>query len=276
MRQDIDRPKHWNNSTMTPIRAKRSLSSQKTSQKNESSAVVTPRSVQSPAGILSFRPNFLKTPESVPPMLLDTEDDTISRMIQQDLSQSSILIHSPPHRSEEKSRRYQNRRFREGSLSHIFQQILKERESLELQFSISLPRFPISSENLPGMSKDLQNPRTRTKHWGDLSLRYVLDEASGVFLVWDMEVVSVSSNFVNNLQPGSRVRTHLRRDRMQELGITAQDCWEQILRVYDFLLLPLPCSSPSDLCRQSTAPAHTADEHPPLQMLCTQLCEVLK
>jgi hypothetical protein len=275
MKQDIDRPKHWNNSTMTPIRAKRPLSSQKTPRKNESTPVTTPRSVQSPAGQLSFRPNFLKTPESVPPLLLDADDDVdLSRMIPHDLTQSSRRTqHTSPHRSEEKAGRGQNRRFREGSLSNLFQQILKEQESLELQFLISLPRFPIDSEHLESTS-DLQNPRTRTKHWGDLSLRSVVDGATGVFLVWDMEVTAVSSNYLNQLQPGSRVRTHLRRDRMQELGINVQNFRDKTLRVYDFCLLPLGTNpAPSDQAPQS---AGLGDDLPPLQMLCTQLCEVLK
>jgi hypothetical protein len=262
---------------MTPMRVKRPLLSQKTTKRSETTPVTAPRSVQSPAGQLSFRPNFLKTPDSVPPLLLDADDDIDFSGGQIDFAQSSRRLLVSPHRSETPGRS-QSRRFREGSLSHLFQQILKEQESLELQFSISLPRFPIRSEHLesssPGISKDLLNPRTRTKHWGDLSFHSVVGEGTAVFLMCDMEVTAVSSNFLNQLQPGSLVRTHLRKHRMHELGIDIHHLQDKTLRIYDFVLVPLGThSAPLNLEQESTGLDPVAV--PPLRMLCTHLCEVV-
>jgi hypothetical protein len=159
-------------------------------------------------------------------------------------------------------------------LSARFQHLLKENESLELQFSLSLPRFPIGHINesasfAPERSGDLLNPRNRTKCWIDLSLRRspascgVREKIS--FLIGDMVIEKFSSTprALSELAVGTRVRAYLSRDRLQELGIDFEESNEKYLRVYDYLLIPSPTTDSVSL--NSPFPL----------LLCTQLCELV-
>jgi hypothetical protein len=241
-----------------------------TPRKTTEAPSATPRAFQSPSQ-LSFRPNFLRTPDSTTPSVLLDTDEFDNSSLQLD----SIRSRGSWGQTGTSSARGQHtRKFREGSLSARFQHLLKESESLELQFSLSLPRFPIG-EAAPSLERsgDLLNPRNRTKYWIDLSLQMDLSsrgsEAETSFLVQDLIVqkISSSSPLVVGLTVGTRVRIYLRRDRLQELRINFEESSEKILRVYDYLLLH-PKS-------QAQIPLGTASQSPLPHLLCTQLCELV-
>lgn len=260
---DLDRPKHWTSSSITPIRAKRPSPSNKTPRKLECNPV-TPKS--GPSGQLSFRPTFMKSPHTPTPPLLDDDEN----------NHNIISFESPKQIPKVQEKVSHSRKFREGSLSHLFQHILKETEGLQVQFSVSLPHFPLnqisSSISIPSpeKSKDLLNPRNRIKYWVDLTLHSV-QKSGEVFLIYNMTIVNFSPGSVYDLTPGSRVQAYFRRDSLKSLGISPSDFSGNMIRVYDFSFFSSPVSAYDQ--SQSDRYSHHSGGR---MILCTQLCEIVR